>query len=202
MSLHVRDLAERALLCALVGWLAWRIGASIVAGETSWVSMLVLAGEILVLIFVLIGRKATDVTTRPSDWLLAFAGAAAPLLVTPGGEQLVPTSVIASLFLFGFVAQIAAKISLNFSFGLVPANRGVVSGGLYKFVRHPVYASYLIGHVAFLLANPTGWNAFVYSAALALQIGRLLAEERLLCRDPAYVAYQQAVRYRLLPGVF
>ena len=33
-------------------------------------------------------------------------------------------------------------------------------------------------------------------------IPRILVEERHLRQDPAYVEYQQIVRYRLIPGVF
>jgi protein-S-isoprenylcysteine O-methyltransferase Ste14 len=40
----------------------------------------------------------------------------------------------------------------------MPANRGVVSSGLYRLVRHPIYMGYLITHAGFLLANPTVWN--------------------------------------------
>ena len=50
---------------------------------------------------------------------------------------------------------IAGKLTLGRSFGLMPANRGVVSSGIYRFVRHPIYAGYLITHVAFLAAHPT-----------------------------------------------
>jgi protein-S-isoprenylcysteine O-methyltransferase Ste14 len=37
----------------------------------------------------------------------------------------------------------------------MPANRGVVSTGLYRLVRHPIYMGYLITHAAFVAANPT-----------------------------------------------
>jgi protein-S-isoprenylcysteine O-methyltransferase Ste14 len=110
--------------------------------------------------------------------------------------------VLAALFALSIGAQIMAKLSLNRSFGMVPANRGVVTSGLYGLVRHPVYASYLLGHIAFLLANPTLWNASLYAVALGLQLARMQAEERLLRRDPVYAAYAQSVRYRLVPGLY
>ena len=56
------------------------------------------------------------------------------------------------------VIVIAGKLSLGRSFGLIPANRGVVSTGVYRFVRHPIYLGYLITHVGFVVANPTMWN--------------------------------------------
>ena len=36
------------------------------------------------------------------------------------------------------------KLSLGRSFGLMPANRGVVSTGMYRLVRHPIYLGYLV----------------------------------------------------------
>jgi len=202
MSMANRDRVERTLLCLFVGWLAWRIGFAIFAGATSWVSGLLLIDELMMLGFVMFGRSAKDVSTSPREWILGFAGSAAPLLVQPGGTQLAPTMVLAVLFMLGLFAQVAAKLSLNRSFGIVPANRGVVTKGLYSFVRHPVYASYLLGHIAFWLTNPTLYNLAVYVVALGLQVMRIMAEEGLLTRDPEYAAYRQVVRYRLVPGVF
>ncbi len=56
--------------------------------------------------------------------------------------------------------------------------------------------------MAFLLVNPTVWNLAVYSTCYALQVPRLLAEERLLKETPEYSDYMNKVRYRLIPGVF
>jgi len=202
MNMQLRDTVERILLCLFVGSLTWRIVASVMGGETSWVSALILIDEFLVLGFVIFGRRAKDVSTSWREWLLAFAGSAAPLLAQPGGEQLLPTVALAFLFIISIFAQLAAKLSLNRSFGIVPANRGVVTKGLYSYVRHPVYASYLLGHIAFWLTNPTLWNFAVYTVAMALQVFRMIAEEGVLSRDPEYAAYRQVVRYRLVPGVF
>jgi protein-S-isoprenylcysteine O-methyltransferase Ste14 len=65
-----------------------------------------------------------------------------------------------------------------------------------------MYAGYLLTHVGFLLLNPTFWNLGIYGLCYGLQVPRLLAEERLLSRDPQYRAYRAAVPYRLIPGVF
>jgi protein-S-isoprenylcysteine O-methyltransferase Ste14 len=198
----VRDIIERTALAALTGSLAWRIGAAILQGGEPWVSALVLVGEVLLLFFVVFARPASDGSTSTREWLIAFAGTAAPLFATPGGSPLLPINVIAVIFLVGIMLQVAAKVNLNRSFGIVPANRGVVTTGFYSVVRHPVYASYFIGHMAFLLVNPTLWNLCVYSIELGFQIARMQAEEGLLSRDPAYAAYLRNVRYRLVPGVY
>ena len=46
----------------------------------------------------------------------------------------------------GLLFVIAGKITLGRSFGIVPANRGVVAGP-YTLVRHPIYAGYLLSHI-------------------------------------------------------
>jgi protein-S-isoprenylcysteine O-methyltransferase Ste14 len=198
----VRDIIERTALAALTGSLAWRIGAAIWAGDEPWVSALVLVGELLLLFFVVFARRASEGSTSTREWLIAFAGTAAPLLATPGGSPLLPVNIIAIIFVVGIMLQVAAKVNLNRSFGIVPANRGVVTTGFYRVVRHPVYASYFIGHVAFFLVNPTIWNLCIYSVELGFQIARMHAEEGLLSRDPAYANYLRTVRYRLVPGVY
>jgi len=202
MKPFVRDIIERTALAALTGSLAWRIGAAILEGNEHWVSALVLVGEVLLLFFVVFARPASDGSTSTREWGIAFAGTAVPRLATPGGAPFLPINVIAVIFLVGIMLQVATKVNLNRSFGIVPANRGVVTTGFYRLVRHPVYASYFIGHVAFLLANPTLWNLCIYSVELGFQIARMRAEEGLLSRDPIYASYLRNVRYRLVPGVY
>jgi protein-S-isoprenylcysteine O-methyltransferase Ste14 len=49
---------------------------------------------------------------------------------------------------------------------------------------------------------PSALNAVLYALALAFQVARIHREERVLRLDPAYRAFADQVRYRLLPGVF
>ena len=150
----------------------------------------------------LLRRPATAVSWRAGDWALAIGTAVPPLLVANGSDMLAPAGLGVLLMLAGMALQISAKLTLRRSFGIIAANRGVKATGPYRFVRHPMYAGYLVTQVGFLLLNPTAWNASVYAVALACQVARLLAEERLLGRDPAYRALMSAVRYRLVPGIF
>jgi protein-S-isoprenylcysteine O-methyltransferase Ste14 len=196
------DLIERAAVAVFFGAMACSL-------LTSWqdsgniVSLVLLLSESSVVVFVVIRRYTSDVSVQPLDWLIALLGTTAPLLVRPtGGAPLVPLSVCAPLMLAGMVLQVAAKFALSRSFGVVAANRGVKIGGPYRLVRHPMYAGYVMTQIAFLLTNPSAWNAAVYGFALACQIGRILAEERVLVRDPSYRAFASAVPYRLVPRIF
>ena len=84
----------------------------------------------------------------------------------------------------------------------MPANRGIVSHGVYRLVRHPIYLGYLITHVGFLMANPAPWNMVLLGAADIALMLRAVCEEQTLARDAAYRDYMQHVRWRVVPGVF
>ncbi|MGF6547374.1 methyltransferase family protein [Paraburkholderia youngii] len=98
--------------------------------------------------------------------------------------------------------QIHAKWSLGRSFGLLPANRGVVVAGPYRVVRHPLYLGYLVTDIGFLAANFGMHNLIVIVAQWTLQVVRIVMEEQLLSNDAAYREYTRRVHYRLIYGVF
>src|SRR5207244_6185956 len=93
----------------------------------------------------------------------------------------------------GLIVVIAAKLTLGRSFGIAPANRGIVARGPYNVVRHPIYAGYLVTHIAFLIANPGPWNCAVVLIGDSALIARALIEERVLAGDQAYQAYCRRV---------
>ena len=199
---HMLDWLERGLVLTLYGWLVFRILAVYYA-DGSAADLVLLFSEGLVVVLILIRRKTSDVSSRPGDWLLAFSATTAPLLVHPTvGSGLIPPTLGIGVMLCGLVVQLHAKVVLGRSMGLVAAHRGLKLGGPYRLVRHPMYAGYFLTHAAFLLMNPTAWKVTVYGLCYALQIPRLLAEERLLQRDPQYRRHMESVRYRLIPGLF
>ena len=89
----------------------------------------------------------------------------------------------------GLLLVVVGKIALGRSFGVVPANRGVVVRGPYALVRHPIYTGYLITHIAFLMAHPASWNVSVILLADVALVLRALMEERVLGADMAYQTY-------------
>lgn len=198
----VLDVIERAYLLILFGFFASRMILSF-DFSPNLATPLIIISEGLPVVIILVRGWSKTISDKPLDWALALMGASFPLLSAPG----VASTAIAQQFavlimLAGTFVQISAKVILWQSFGVVPANRGVKIAGPYRFVRHPMYAGYTLTHIGFLLAVPSFWNAFVYSAALALQIARLLREERLLNCDPGYQEYSARVHFRLCPGVF
>jgi protein-S-isoprenylcysteine O-methyltransferase Ste14 len=196
------DWLERLIVLGLYGWLVARLLGKYMA-DGGVVNLLLLPSEGVVVVFLLVRRPAATISRRPAEWLLALAATISPMLVNTGiGKTLIPVMAAAFLLLVGLLVQVWAKLTLGRSLGLVPANRGLKVFGPYRYVRHPMYAGYLLSHLAFLLVNPTWWNIAVYGLCYGLQVPRLLAEERLLRRDPGYCAYESVVPWRMIPGVF
>ena len=196
------DLAEKLVLTAAYALFALRMVASFV--ETgSAISLLFLIDQAVVVGFVIFRRPTDSISRRPSDWILGFAGTFMPLLLlTSAAAPLMPPAVSWSLMLTGFAIHLIAKLTLRRSFGVVAANRGVKASGPYILVRHPMYAGYMLTQLGVLIAEPSLWNLGLIACLWALQVGRILAEERVLGADAAYRDLMRATRYRLVPGVF
>ncbi|WP_394841974.1 hypothetical protein LZC95_33475 [Pendulispora brunnea] len=197
------DLSERILVLGLYGALVVCIVDSIRADGFGLGNLLLLPSEGLVFLFILLRRRTQQVSARPGDWALALAATAAPMLVRACPERaLVPELLAAFFLMMGTLVQLHAKWVLGRSFGCVPAHRGLKEAGPYRVVRHPMYAGYMLSHLAFLSMNFSAWNAALYMVCTLLQIPRLASEERLLGLDEGYARYRARVRHRLIPGVY
>ena len=98
--------------------------------------------------------------------------------------------------------SLVSLLTMGRLFGVRPALRGLVRSGPYRFVRHPMYLSYILADIGYnlqewnfvtLLLVLIGWMSLVY---------RIHAEERVLSQHPEWPAYAVLVRYRLFPGIW
>ena len=199
-STRLLDRLEQAAVLVLYGWLVVRLWPEDFS-PANWYAILLLVSEGLVVALLLARRPTENISRRIGDWALAAGGTFLVLMVGKGGAP-IHAGLGFMLMLFGLSIHVGAKLSLWRSFGLVAANRGVKTIGLYRFVRHPMYAGYMLSHVGFLLAAPSWWNLAVYLLTWTLLVARIVVEERTLREDISYRDYTQRVRYRLLPLVY
>ena len=194
------DRIDQIVAAALYAWLCYRLLPKAVPPQHFYPLMLLLS-EGMILLFLLIRRSTEKISLDPRDWIIAFGCTVLPLLVV-NGETVFAPQAGAAVMLIGFIVQVGAKLNLRRRFGIVPADRGLQTLGLYAVVRHPMYLGYMITHIGFLLAAPAVWNGTVYAIAWPLFIGRVFLEERFLSANPDYRAYCATVRYRLISGLF
>ena len=193
---------SKVLIVTLFSAMAMRIARDVVITHHT-TGLLLLVSEALVVVFTMIRRPAGIVDRSMNARILTMFSTFAPQLVRPASmHPLTPESFTLMLSGMGLILVVMGKLSLGRSFGLTPANRGVVSTGVYRFVRHPIYMGYLLTHVGFAIANPVGWNFFILMAADATLLLRAIREEQTLALDPAYFSYMQRVRWRVAPGLF
>ena len=107
-----------------------------------------------------------------------------------------------ALVSFSAFLSLAALLSIGRLFGVRPALRGLATIGPYRLVRHPMYLSYILGDLGYLLEE---WNVglvVIVVVGWASLAWRICAEERVLSADPAWPAYAGRVRHRLVPGLW
>jgi protein-S-isoprenylcysteine O-methyltransferase Ste14 len=196
------DLLGRAVIAVLFTLLSVNLFADFL--RTGHVTgLLLVASESLVVVLTITRRRAQTVDRSAAAAVVTTISLATPALVRASqGAPLMPDVMTAMISAAALCLVLVGKIALGRSFGLVPANRGVVVRGPYTFVRHPIYTGYLVTHVAFLVANPTPWNVAVFVIGDTALIVRALMEERVLSADVEYQRYCVRVGWHLVPGVF
>lgn len=117
-------------------------------------------------------------------------------------ESLIWIATAEVLMTIGLIVMVIGLTSLGRSFGIMPRARGLVQGGLYQWVRHPIYLGEFLVFAGILVMTFSPLSLTIYAIFVALQVYRLVMEERTLSEAyPEYAAYC-ARTARLLPGVY
>jgi protein-S-isoprenylcysteine O-methyltransferase Ste14 len=196
------ELVSKTVIVTLFSMMTVRLAADFRAtGHIT--GLLLLASEALVVALTLFRRPADVVDRSARARILTALSMLGPPLVQPASfAAIAPETLTVLLSGIGLMVSLVGKASLGRSFGLTPANRGVVCSGFYRFVRHPIYLGYLITHIGFVLANPVGWNLLALGMGDTALVMRAIREEKTLGQDPDYRDYMQRVPWRLVPRVF
>ena len=156
--------------------------------------------ELLTAVFLVFRSPPETVSAVRFDWIVGVAGTFAPLLLRPAPWGIAPFGRYA--IVAGVMIQVAGLISLNRSLAVVPAKREIKTKGLYRYVRHPLYASYFLTLSGYVLMNTSPQNLAIYATTMVLLLIRVFREEKHLELDSSYRDYMHRVNYRVIPFVF
>jgi protein-S-isoprenylcysteine O-methyltransferase Ste14 len=153
-------------------------------------------------------RREGSTSGNPVDWIVGIAGAFLPLLLRIEVQPGLVAHGGVGLQVVGLAISTSALWCLGRSVGIVAANRGVVTTGWYRVVRHPMYLGHVLTLVGYGLASPTEWNMWLVIATWCALVARIHVEELWLVGDGrsrdwvGYQLYRSRVRWRLILGVW
>jgi len=133
--------------------------------------------------------------------LIALLIATTQPLATPIANALVFTLVVLATFVG--IGALAANRPGNFNVRPdLKVNARLVTDGIYRWVRHPMYLAVLLAMAAAIAADPRAWRILAWIGLVVVLLAKARREEALLqVRFPEYATYMQRTR-RLLPLIY
>jgi protein-S-isoprenylcysteine O-methyltransferase Ste14 len=120
-----------------------------------------------------------------------------PWTVAPGAALCVlSTAIICAALLANPFAETTVRLQ---------SERGhrVISAGVYRLVRHPMYVGLMLLYPSLALMFGSGWAMIVAAVIAAAIVWRTAQEDRFLQSElPGYAEYAQQTRFRLVPGLW
>jgi protein-S-isoprenylcysteine O-methyltransferase Ste14 len=119
-------------------------------------------------------------------------------------RELSPSAAIVStlLILLGCAFSLYVLTQLGRSFSVMAEARRLVTSGIYRFVRHPLYLAEEISTIGLLLQFLSPWTLLLLVVQITFQLRRMHNEEVILGEIfPEYAAYK-ARTARLIPGIY
>lgn len=150
---------------------------------------------LIVLVAILVGQAAVAASRRGPALLIAREGAVYDILQIAG-----------AILLFGGIALLAAaqlNLGASWRMGIKEGEApGLVTSGLYRFCRHPIYLGLLTAIAGYAALLPTALSLALLAAVYVGVRAQAAAEEAYLERayGEAFRAYARRVG-RFLPGI-
>ena len=145
--------------------------------------------------YLLVCRNESAAEARMTRRIIAWMLMILPLMMDISQHNLL-MEIISFL---GISLSVWALGTMGKSFGIAPADRGLVDTGPYKWIRHPMYLGEALSYGAILIPNHTFFNACIFAVIVMGIILRIWFEEQVVS---GYGNYLKVVRYRLIPYIW
>ena len=146
-------------------------------------------------------RKARGLEPRVSALIGTFLLTAVVILPR---RDLSPVAGLVSALLTtaGSAFAVVVLAQLRGSFSVMAESRELVTKGLYRIVRHPLYLAEEIAAIGVAMQFFSPWTVLILAVQIGFQLRRMRNEEVVLTASfPEYLAYQTRTA-RILPGIY
>jgi protein-S-isoprenylcysteine O-methyltransferase Ste14 len=161
-------------------------------------------GAVLMVVMSLVRVPPRSVMFNLRSLIATAAMMVLPMLMRPGAMAstgwLAKAAIVVELI--GITFTQISRVYLGRRFGLLPANRGIVSSGPFRWMRHPIYSGWAILTIGFLMAYPNVRNIAMFVISIPFMVWRISLEEEHLTLDPEYRAYLAKTPWRLFPHLY
>ena len=154
-----------------------------------------LAAQSGLLAWLIMTRSQQTVEASWPQKLVAWASAFFPLALCLHHETRFGQVITSS----GLLLVLWSELTLGRSFGIAPADRGIVQNGPYGFIRHPMYLGELVSLAGAMIGDPSIWNIILINILLLTLLLRIRWEELVIFN---YGSYAGQVRWRMIPGLW
>jgi len=146
-------------------------------------------------------RKARGIEPRISALIGTFLSTA--FVLFPRRDLSMIAGLISALLtLCGNTLAVIVLTQLRGSFSIMAESRELVTAGVYRRVRHPLYLAEEIAAIGVVMQFFSLWTALILAVQIGFQLRRMRNEEVILAETfPEYLGYR-ARTARILPGIY
>jgi protein-S-isoprenylcysteine O-methyltransferase Ste14 len=146
-------------------------------------------------------RKARGVEPRMSALIGTFL-LTVVVLFPRRDLSMIAGLMSALLTLAGTAFAVLVLTQLRQSFSIMAEARQLVTAGVYRLVRHPLYLGEEIAAIGVVMQFFSLWTALILAVQIGFQLRRMRNEEVILAAIfPEYLAYRKKTA-RIFPGIY
>src|SRR6516165_10254812 len=146
-------------------------------------------------------RKAHGIEPRISALIGTFLSTT--FVLFPRRDLSIIAGIVSALLtLCGNTFAVIVLTQLRGSFSIMAESRRLVTAGMYRRVRHPLYLAEEIAAIGVVMQFFSLWTALILAVQIGFQLRRMRNEEVILAETfPEYLGYR-ARTARILPGIY
>ena len=201
---NIQLLVNLYLFINILGVIAWQTHGLYQQGHLNLIEITFILNNGALAWVVLVRQKHVSINHNLWHQLIAliafFSGIA--FIGEPTSEQPLVSLVSQTLLLIASLLGLLSIFHLKDSFGILIAYRSIKTHGLYRYVRHPMYATDILLRIGYLVSHFNRMTILLFVLSTGCYVYRAMLEEEFLCsQTDTYKAYMAQVPYRFIPGL-